>query len=102
MKKLSIALVVVLLLTMIPAAVMAAPNAQYMGTTVRFYCTNGGRIAGYGSVGRQWSQIRYSTGTAYFLLPSGRHAVYYNGVYAGSISVTAPGGYKSLGVRCSR
>ena len=102
MKKLSVVLIVVLLLAMIPMGAMAAPNAQYMGTTVRFYCTNGGHIAGYGSVGRQWSQIRYSTGTAYFLLPSGRHAVYYNGVYAGTIIVSVPGGYKSLGVRCSR
>lgn len=102
MKKLSIILVAALLMSLIPAAAMAAPDAQYMGTTVRFYCVNGGRIAGYGSAGNQWSQIRSSTGTAYFLLPRGRHSVYYNGAYAGSISVTAPGGYKSLGVRCSR
>lgn len=95
MKKLSIILIIALLLAMIPMAVSAQ---TLMGTQVLFYCRNGGRPSGTATLGGEWSNIRSSTGNAYFLLRPGTYTLSYNGAYAGRVRAGTFG--KRVGVYC--
>lgn len=84
MKKLSIILIAVLLLTTIPAPA-SAQMQSYVGIGVYFSCASGAAPGGTAAIGAQWSAVNRRNGFAYFVVPPGTYSIYYNGAYAGSI-----------------